>query len=266
MEKVLVTGPTAGIGRAAVLALAGMGRHVIAAGRSETKLETLMREIEEVGGTAEWVKIDLASLRSVTEAAAEILDRHDRIDVLVNNAGVGASRGATRDRFQLQFGVNHLAHFHLTELLAPVLGEGSRVVQLTSEMHKRVDGIDLGRLRRPTRTWQGIKAYSASKLANLLFARELAKRRPELRTYAVHPGLVDTGIFPWFAKPFLGNALTPEQGADTVVWCASEPSLSNSTGGYWARRSEREPSAAARDDALAAELWERSEEWCRPFH
>src|SRR5690606_40440708 len=91
-------------------ALPILGRHVIAAGRSETKLETLMREIEEVGGTAEWVKIDLASLRSVTEAAAEILDRHDRIDVLVNNAGVGASRGATRDRFQLQFGVNHLAH------------------------------------------------------------------------------------------------------------------------------------------------------------
>lgn len=266
MEKVLVTGPTSGIGRAATLALARTGRHVIAAGRSVAKLEALMGDIDEAGGSAEWVRLDLASLSSVTEVAAEILDRHDRIDVLVNNAGVGAGPGQTADGFQIQFGVNHLGHFHLTELLAPALGSGTRIVQVTSELHRRADGIDFGILRRPTRPWRGIDAYSVSKLANLLFVRELTRRRPELRTYAVHPGLVDTGIFPWFVKPFLGNALTPEQGADTVVWCATDPGLGDSTGGYWAKRAEREPSAAARDDSLAAELWARSEEWCRSFH
>jgi retinol dehydrogenase-12 len=266
MEKVVVTGPTAGIGRAAAIAIAASGRHVIAAGRSREKLEALMREIDAAGGSAEWVQMDLASLRSVTGAATEILDRHGRIDVLVNNAGVGASTGATRDGFQIQFGVNHLGHFHLTELLAPALGPGARVVQLSSEMHRGAKGIDFARVRRPTRPWEGLSAYAASKLANLVFARELARRRPGIRTYAVHPGLVDTGIFPRVVRPFLRNAVTPEEGADTVVFCATDPGVADSTGGYWAKRKERDPDDLARDERLAEELWARSEEWCRPFH
>lgn len=262
----VLTGPTSGIGRAAALALAAAGRHVIAAGRSQDKLKDLLGEIRISGGSAEPVSLDLESMQSVRAAAEVILSRLDSLGVLINNAGVGGGRGLTEDGFEMQFGVNHLGHFLLTSLLAPVLGPDARVVQLSSEMHRRSGGIDFDRVRRRTRSRTGIAEYSTSKLANLLFARELAKRRPALRTYAVHPGLVDTGIFPWFTKPFLSNALTPEEGADTTVWCATEPRLADSSGMYWAKRAEREPSTLARDDRLAAELWERSEEWSRPFH
>lgn len=248
------------------MVLAADGRHVVAAGRSRSKLDALLSEVRAAGGSAESVIADLASLRSVRKAAHDILSRHERIDVLVNNAGVGGGRGTTEDGFEMQFGTNHLGHFLLTSLLAPALGPESRVVQVSSEMHRRSEGIDFDRVRSKTRTRTGVAEYSTSKLANLVFARELARRRPDIRTFAVHPGLVSTDIFPWFVKPFLGRPLTPEEGADTVIWCATDPGPATTSGAYWARRSERVPSAAALDDTLASELWERSEEWCGAFN
>lgn len=266
MEIAVVTGPTSGIGRAAALALAADGLHVVAAGRSQAKLGDLLGEIRAAGGSAETVQLDLASLRSVEAAASAIRARHDSIGVLINNAGVGGGRGVTEDGFELQFGTNHLGHFLLTSRLAPALSPNSRLVQVSSEMHRRSDGIDFERVQQRTRSRTGIAEYSTSKLANLLFVRELARRRPDINTYAVHPGLVDTAIFPWFVKPFLGRTLSPEEGADTVVWCATDPTLGATSGGYWARRAERTPSSLAQDDALAAELWEHSEEWCGAFN
>src|SRR5690606_15891262 len=121
-------------------------------------------------------------------------------------------------------------------------------------------------VRHRTRSLTGVTEYATSKLANLVFARDLGRRRPELRTFAVHPGLVNTAIFPWFTKPFLGRSLTAEEGADTVVWCATAPEPAETSGAYWARRAERSPAPAALDDAVATELWERSEEWCAQFH
>lgn len=266
MEIAVVTGPTSGIGRATALALAADGKHVVAAGRSQAKLDTLVGEIRAAGGSAEAVRVDLGSLRSVEAGSDTILARHDGIDVLINNAGVGGGRGVTEDGYELQFGTNHLGHFRLTSLLAPALGPQSRIVQVSSEMHRRSDGIDFERVQKRTRSRTGLAEYSTSKLANLLFARELARRSPEISTYAVHPGLVNTAIFPWFVKPFLGRPLTPEDGADTVVWCATDPGIATTSGAYWAHRIERTPSPTALDDDLAAALWERSEEWCGAFN
>jgi NAD(P)-dependent dehydrogenase (short-subunit alcohol dehydrogenase family) len=101
-----------------------------------------------------------------------------------------------------------------------------------------------------------------SKLANILFVRELAKRQPDWRVYAVHPGMTDTGIFPGFVKPFFRNLKTPEEGAKTVVWCATSVELGDQSGLYYSRKRTREPSDVALDDELAAELWRRSLEWC----
>ncbi len=266
MEIAVVTGPTSGIGRATALALAANGHHVVAAGRSQAKLDALLGQIRAAGGSAETVRLDLGSIRSVETGADAILARHDTIGVLINNAGVGGGRGVTEDGFELQFGTNHLGHFRFTSLLAPALRPQSRVVQVSSEMHHRSDRIDFERVQSRTRSRTGLAEYSTSKLANLLFARELARRSPEISTYAVHPGLVNTAIFPWFVKPFLGRPLTSEEGADTVVWCANDPGIATTSGAYWARRTERRPSPVALDDHLAAELWERSEKWCGAFN
>ncbi len=263
MRIALVTGPTSGIGRAVALSLASQGFHLVAAGRSADRLKAIVSEIDAADGSAEPLLVDLASLRGVARAADEFIETGREIDVLVNNAGVAVARGTTEDGFQVQFGVNHLGHFMLTNRLVQTMRPSSRVVQVSSNMHYRVGHLDFDRLTRPTRSLFGVPEYSVSKLANVLFVREASRRHRPLGFHAVHPGLVDTGIFPRVLRPFLRGMVTPEAGADTVVWAATDPDLSSRSGGYYAGRTEREPSPAALDDRLAAELWERSEEWCR---
>ncbi len=259
----MVTGPSSGIGREVALALGNLGFHVIAAGRSPQRVGVVVDQIRAGGGSAEVLVLDLASLQSVGEAARQIGDRP--VDVLINNAGVGVPRGLTREGFQLQFGINHLGHFMLTRELRGNLVPGARIIQVSSEYHRRASGIDFDLVRRPARRFKGLEAYASSKLANILFIRELARREPQWHAFAVHPGLVDTGIFPSWAMIFIRrNALTPAEGADTIVWAATAPELEKASGGYYSRRQERVPSEVALDDALAAELWRRSEEWCAP--
>lgn len=236
---------------------------MIAAGRSPEKVGSMVSAIADAGGTAEPLILDLASLASVRDAARGWVATGRRLDVLVNNAGVGVARGLTADGFQIQFGVNHLGHFMLTRELVPSFHPDSRVVQVSSNMHYRAKGIDFAQVTKATRTRFGVIEYSVSKLANVLFAREASRRHPDLSFHAVHPGLVDTGIFPWYSRPFIRGLITPEEGADTVVWCATDPAVASDTGGYYSNRVEQVPSETARDDDLAAELWERSEEWCR---
>jgi NAD(P)-dependent dehydrogenase (short-subunit alcohol dehydrogenase family) len=130
-------------------------------------------------------------------------------------------------------------------------------------MHRRVQGIDFTRVTRPSRSLFGLDDYAVSKLANILFVFELARRQPAERAYAVHPGFVDTAIIPRYAKPFLRRSLiSPEQGASTVVWCATDPGLADESGHYYREMRRIEPSPAAVDRGLAAELWARSEAWC----
>lgn len=264
MRAALITGPSSGIGRATALELARRGFHVVAAGRSRARTAPVIEHIVSGGGSAEFLELDLASLGSARDAGRSFAGSGRSLDILVNNAGVGGARGVTADGFEIHFGVNHLGHHMLTRCLEPALAPGARLVQVTSAAHFSAEGIDFRRVRRSTRSVLGWKEYAVSKLANVLFVGELARRRPRLRTYAVHPGLTDTAIFPKVVKPFLrGRLLSPEQGAETVVWCATAPEIASDSGRYYRLLESRPPSDAALDDALAGELWERSELWCR---
>jgi NAD(P)-dependent dehydrogenase (short-subunit alcohol dehydrogenase family) len=210
----------------------------------------------------------------VRTGAAELLDRLDHIHVLVNNAGLVLSeRRVTKDGFEATFGTNHLGPFLLTRLLTErlVASAPARVVNVASTAHRTArKGLDFDDLQS-TRNYRGMEAYGRSKLANILFTTELARRLSGagVTANAVHPGTVASGFardddasgFLAFGikliKPFI---LTPEQGARTTVYVASSPELAQVTGAYFVRRRIRVPSAAARDESAAALLWSVSEQ------
>jgi NAD(P)-dependent dehydrogenase (short-subunit alcohol dehydrogenase family) len=263
MPTALVTGPNSGIGRMTALGLARAGFHIIAAGRSAARIKPMIDSIVSEGGSAEILELDLASFSSVRSAAARFGESGRVLDVLVNNAGIGINRrGLTVDGFEVHFGINHLGHFLLTDQLRDSFKPGSRIVSLASAAHFRAAGIDFDRVTRPTRL-TGYPEYATSKLANILFIRELARREPDLNAYAVHPGLVDTPLIPFPASLLMRKSLlTPEQGADTVLWCAASDEVADESGEYYQRRGIATPSLPARDDEMARELWQRSVEWC----
>lgn len=263
MKTAVVTGASSGIGRETALALGGMGFHVVAAGRSGERTAPAVETIIANGGSAELLIVDLASLSKVREAAKELESRGRKIDVLVNNAGIGMTKGSTVDGFEVNFGVNHLGPFLFTHLLRRTFRPTTRIVNVTSAMHFRVDKIDFDMLARPSTSFLGLKDYAVSKVANILFTREMARRQPDWRTYAVHPGFVDTGIIRPWVRPFVHRQLiTPEEGATTTVRCATDEALESESGHYYTRSGQSTPSPVAMDDALARELWARSERWC----
>jgi retinol dehydrogenase 12 len=263
MHTTFITGATSGIGRAAALNLSGKGHHVVVAGRSRDRGTNLVTEIEESGGSASFVQVDLSSLESVRVAAAEFRDRGVTIDVMVNNAGVGMAKGVTVDGFERHFAINHLGHFLLNHELQSTFRDGTRVITVASAVHKRVEGIDFEKVTGKGRSMFRLDEYGVSKLANVLYSAELARRHPEWNTYAVHPGFVNTKILPgWLRLLRSYRLLTPEQGAAIIVCCATDPDLGGETGHYYARGARAEPSSAAQDPNLAAELWARSEQWC----
>lgn len=262
-KTVLITGANAGIGRETARALAIRGARVLLAVRDLDKGRAAKEDIlrDAPGAALHLVELDLADLGSVAAAARAV---EEPIHVLVNNAGFHTARfERTRQGFESTFGVNHLGHFALTRALLPRLAPGARVVTVASEAHRgaRVDWDDLQLERR----FQGIRAYANSKLFNIWFARELARRHPELVSVAVHPGSVRTG---WarggesgllrfgvaLAAPFL---LPPQKGASAPVHGATAQDVVS--GGYYVRQRLREPSRLARDDAQAKRLWEESE-------
>ena len=194
--------------------------------------------------------------------------------MLINNAGIGGQRGLTRDGFELMFGVNHLGHFAFTLALLDCLadsganGGGARIVNVASDAHYQAPGIDFEVLRRRTRTVTGMREYSVSKLCNVLFSQELARRLDGtgVTSYALHPGVVASDIWrriPWPARWLVTRRmLTVEQGAQTSLYCATAPELAASSGRYYDKCAEREPSPVATAD-LGKQLWEQSEEWTR---
>jgi NAD(P)-dependent dehydrogenase (short-subunit alcohol dehydrogenase family) len=265
----VVTGATSGIGKAAATALAGMGSQVVLVGRDRGRAEAAATEIGAAGTVPPKVEIaDLASMEQV-RALAGRLAALERIDVLINNAGlVLGERRVTNDGFEYVFAVNHLAPFLLTNLLLPKLtgSAPARAVTVTSDAHSnaKLDLDDPGQ----EHGWNSWRSYANSKLANILFTRELARRLDGTGVTAncAHPGVVRTG-FGRESKPLLrlGVAiarpffLSPERGADTIVYLASSPDVADETGGYYVKRQRREPSAAARDDETARRLWDISE-------
>jgi retinol dehydrogenase 12 len=265
----VVTGATSGIGKAAAAALARLGATVVLVGRDRGRTEAAAAEIAPVSASPPRAEVaDLASLEQVRGLAGR-LGGLERIDVLINNAGlVLGERRITPDGLEHVFALNHLASFLLTNLLLPKLTASApaRVVTVTSDAHSaaRLDLSD----PNLEHGWDSWRSYANSKLANILFTRELARRLDGTGVTAncAHPGVVRTG-FGREARPLLRLGVTiarpfmasPERGADTIVYLASSPDVADETGGYYVKRQRREPSAAARDDAAARKLWEISE-------
>lgn len=264
----LVTGATSGIGREIAAGLAKLGATVVLVGRDRAKCETA---VQYVSGNSSFLVADLSSQAEVRRLAEMFLQKYPSLHVLVNNAGIFmAERRTTVDGIEYTFAVNHLAPFLLTRLLLEKLKTGApaRVVTTSSVAHKgaRIDFDDVSFERR---SYGGIKAYSQSKLANILFTRELARRQDptEVTANCFHPGGVRTSLMEgnparyravWAAAaPFL---LSAEKGADTGVFLASSPEVDGITGKYFVKRRQEKPSDAALDDEAAARLWKLSEQ------
>jgi retinol dehydrogenase 12 len=266
----LVTGGNTGIGRATAAGLAGRGGRVWIAGRSRAKGEAAVAWIKaSIGNEAVWfLPLDLADLGSVRACASAFLALGEPLHVLVNNAGVVRARGLTKQGFELMFGVNHLGHFALTNALLGCLTASApaRVVTVSSDSHYSARGINFEALRRPERGLTGLHGYAVSKLCNVLFSQELARRMVDtgVTTYALHPGVVASDIWrrvPWPVRPLLTRRmLTVEEGAATSLYCATSPDVAQDSGKFYDKCAERAPSQVATPE-LAAELWKRSEEW-----
>ena len=273
-RTVVVTGANTGIGKATALALASEGWRVYVAARSPEKGEAAVAAIKAASGssTVFFLALDLADLSSVRSCADSFLAQGEPLQVLINNAGVGGRRGLTRQGFELTFGVNHLGHFLLTQLLLDRLAASApaRVVTVSSDAHYQAPGIPWDRLRRPTRGITGLPAYAVSKLCNVLFSQELARRvaGSGVTTYALHPGVVASDIWrrvPWPVRPLVTrNLLSVEQGAQTSVYCATSPAVATESGLFYDKCALR-PASRVATPALAAELWRRSEEWTAAY-
>jgi retinol dehydrogenase 14 len=264
---VVLSGATDGIGREAACRLAAQGHGLVLLGRSADKLAAVA---DDVAQDAAWVETHVADhedLSSVRAAAQEIHDRHERIDVLLANAGtVYDRRKVTRDGHEATFQVNHLAGFLLVEILRDRLGEGSRVVVTSSAGHHQGtwDWDDIGFERH---RWTTLRAYARSKLANVWHARHLAGllEARGVTVVSFHPGTIGTRIWshaPWYARPalavarlFMGSA---EQGGEVLAWLATSADVRGMNGAYFDQRSPAEPSALARDDRLAERLYRES--------
>jgi len=264
---VLLTGATRGIGRAAALELAAQGAEIALVGRDTERVRSVAVAARAAGDGApvhEHVA-DLTLMSEVRALAEQIRARHARIDVLANNAGaLFASRKETSEGLERTFALNHLAPFLLTNLLRDQLA-GGRVVTTSSDAH-RAGLLDLGDLQSE-RSYAAMRVYGTSKLCNILFTRELARRAPELHANCFHPGVVRTGFAKnengiWKLLTTLGGPFlrSPRRGARSLVWLASSDQAATLTGAYVEDEKVVVPSLQARDDTLALGLWERSAE------
>jgi retinol dehydrogenase-12 len=272
----LVTGGNTGIGRATAAGLAGRGGRggrVWIAARSRAKGEAAVADIKaSTGSNAVWfLPLDLADLDSVRACAAAFLALGEPLHVLVNNAGVGGARGLTRQGFELTFGINHLGHFALTNALLGCLTDSapSRVVTVASDAHYSAKGIDFEALRRPARGITGLPEYAVSKLCNVLFTQELARRvaGTGVTTYALHPGVVASDIWrrvPWPVRPLITRRmLSVTEGAATSLYCATSPEVARDSGLFYDKCAQRAPSPVA-TPGLGRTLWDRSAAWTAP--
>jgi NAD(P)-dependent dehydrogenase (short-subunit alcohol dehydrogenase family) len=274
-KVVVVTGSNVGIGFETAVGVAALGATTVLACRNQGKAKAAVREITKRtwNDDVHVVSLDLADLASVRKAAEDILTRWDRLDILVNNAGgAWSARQETAQGFEYTFGVNHLGHFSLTNLLVSRLraGASSRIINVTSVGHRfarygmRFDDL------QSERGFDGMEAYCRSKLANVLFTRQLAKRLDEanVTANAAHPGPVRSSfgmdgdlhgfmsIGMRLVRPF---EISPKRGARTSLHLATSPDVAGKTGMYWVRSKPGHMGKHARDDAAAARLWDESE-------
>jgi NAD(P)-dependent dehydrogenase (short-subunit alcohol dehydrogenase family) len=270
-KTIVATGATSGIGEVAVLALAGLGARIVFIARDETRAQATMQKLQAKAPGLDH-RLHLADLSSMAEArkvGATIAASEPRIDVLINNAGALFSQPeVTPEGLELTFALNHMAYFVLTEALREklVASAPARIVSTSSAAHQgmRLDFSDL----QSAKSYNGLRVYGRSKLANILFTRELARRLSGTGVTAncLHPGAVATrfgessgGLIGFLIRVLRVSFISPEQGADTIIYLASSPEVANTTGAYFVKRKATEPSAAARDDAAAKRLWGASE-------
>jgi retinol dehydrogenase-12 len=265
MTLVLLTGATRGIGQAAAIELAREGAEVALVGRDNERVQAVAMQAKAAGGGApvhEHVA-DLTLMSGVRALAEEVRERYEHIDVLANNAGaLFASRKETVEGFEQTFALNHLAPFLLTNLLRDRL-EGGRVVTTASDAHKggRLNLDDL----QSESSYSAMRVYGTSKLCNILFTRELAKRAPELHANCFHPGVVRTGFGKneggiWKVLTTLGAPFfrSPARGAKSLIWLSLSDQAASLTGTYVQDEKVLAPTAQAQDETLAEGLWERS--------
>jgi retinol dehydrogenase 12 len=264
---VLITGATRGIGQAAAVEIARQGAEVALVGRDAERVKDVAQQARAAGGGApvhEHVA-DLMLMADVRALAEDVRGRYEHIDVLANNAGaLFASRKLTSEGLERTFALNHLSPFLLTNLLRDRMA-GGRVVTTASDAHTsgRLDLDDL----QSEKGYAAMRVYGTSKLCNILFTRELARRAPELHANCFHPGVVRTGFGKnengiWKALTTLGGPFfrSPERGARSLVWLALSEQAASLTGEYVQDEKVKAPSAQAQDDTLAQGLWERSAE------
>lgn len=269
----LVTGATSGIGAVTATALAGMGAAVLVVGRDPARCAATVDRIHRDTGNpaVEALVADLASQAEVRRLAGEVRKRHARLDVLVNNAGAMFDpRRESPDGIEMTWALNHLAYFLLTNLLLDALQASTpaRVVNVASEAHRSVRKIDFDDVEGKKR-YRVFRAYAQSKLANILFTAEFARRLEGsgVTANSLHPGFVSTRFFEaegrvYRLMKFLARffAVPPEAGARTTIHVATAPELANVSGLYFQNQKPRAPSAAARDPDAARRLWRLSEE------
>ncbi|KAG7473267.1 hypothetical protein MATL_G00093920 [Megalops atlanticus] len=273
-KTVLITGANTGIGKETAVDLATRGARVILACRDMTRANTAADEIRQRSGNGNVVikMLDLASLQSVRNLAKDILENEERLDILINNAGVMmCPKWRTEDGFEMQFGVNHLGHFLLTNCLLDLLKKSapSRIVNVSSLAHEKgeiyFDDINLDKDYCPQ------KSYRQSKLANVLFSQELAARLEGtgVTVYSLHPGVIRTELGRHFwptiplwkriiFQPLLLLIKSPWEGAQTTIYCAVEESLEKTSGLYYSDCAPKEAAPQGHDAATAKKLWDVS--------
>ncbi|KAI8484769.1 hypothetical protein Bbelb_375320 [Branchiostoma belcheri] len=275
-KTVIITGANQGIGFETAKDLAGRGAKIILACRDLTRAQKAADDIKEETKNENIVvhQLNLASLASVHGFAQKINETEEQLNILINNAGVMAPpKTQTEDGFELQFGVNHLGHFLLTNLLLDLLKKSSpsRVVNVSSMAHKG-GNLNFDDLQWEKRQYVPFDAYGDSKIANISFTRELARKLEGtgVTTYSLHPGVIKTdlynhlgtsmgwksGVINTFAKWF---GKTVVQGAQTTIHCAVTEGLEDKTGQYFSDCAPKQPTSRARDDDVARRLWEVSE-------
>lgn len=270
-KTVLITGATNGIGKAAALELAKQGANVVIVGRDETKTKSVANELRTASGNknVEFLLADLSSQASILQLAEDFKAKYSRLDVLINNAGgFFETRQTTVDGLEYTFAFNHLGYFLLTHLLLDLLKASglSRIINVSSAA-QALARLDIDDLQSQKSYW-GLPAYNVSKLANVMFTYELAKRLQGtgVTVNALHPGVVKSG-FANDSSGFMGfffglvkrfGGITPEQGADTVVYLATSPEVKDVTGTYFHKRKAQKTNPVSYDVSANKRLWDES--------
>ena len=267
-KRVFITGGNSGIGLVAASELAKQGAEIVLACKPSKKTELAISLLNTVSSVPVInLEVDLASLESVRNLAARFLEKYDSLDVMINNAGIFPPKQKfTQDGFEMQFGVNHLAHFLLTNRLLGCLERSSpsRIITVSSMLHKK--GEIAFESFRGYEKYNSSVAYNNSKLCNVLFALELAARKADsgVTSNVLHPGAVSTDIvrdLPWVVRKIIGMIfMSPEKGAKTTVMLASDPTLEKETGYYYDQTKLDECSPFGHDRELRNLLWEQSAE------